>query len=141
MGAWEKSVPGRQTAQEKAEMAVLPLDAQLPDEGVGDARAHPAEEAREGREERGVLKTGLHDAEAPQKGHGHRADLRAVRLFPQEPDGEEDGEKGRELVEHIGVRQGQVVDGVEVQDQARRAEDRAAQEGWEVFPGGFPGNA
>ena len=60
--------------------AVLPLDAQLPDEGVGDARAHPAEEAREGREERGVLKAGLHDAEAPQEGHQMGRRDRAVAV-------------------------------------------------------------
>ena len=70
---------------------------------------------------------GLYDEQRPGKRPGDGGGLHGPYPLLQQKDRKQDGEKGRELVEHIGVREVEPVDGVEIQHQPRRAENAPQQ--------------
>ena len=110
-----------------------PLQAQLPHIGVGRARRKSTQDADQGRERE--------DA-GGWLGHKGRADeceedaqpLDPVGLLTQDKDGHEDGEKGRELVEHVGIRNPQMIHRPEIGQDPGGPEDAPHQQRKDVLP-------
>ena len=114
--------------------AVFPARAEITHERIRSARAQPAEHTGQRREHLGIIEARLDDTHAAAEGDQHTKDLHKVRLFAQQEDRKQDGEKRRELVEHVRVRQVQLADGIEIAQQAQRTEKAPAEQRREIAP-------
>ena len=114
--------------------AVFSARTQIAHERVRSARAQPAERAGQRRERLRIIEARLDDAHTATEGDQNAEHLHEVRLFAQQENRKHDGEKRRELVEHIRVRQIQPADGIEIAQQAQRAEKTPAEQRREVAP-------
>ena len=124
---------GERREPEDDAFAVLALHAEAAHKGVGNARTHAAEHARKRGKHRRVLKARLDDAYTAEKGDAHAADLHEVRFLTEQKNREQNCKEWRQLVEHVCVRKIQLPDGVEIEEQTDRAEERTSEQVGNVF--------
>ena len=123
---WERHRGGKQRKIKHDAQAVFTPGAQLAHKGVGKARRRAAHKARQGRQKRSPVKAGLDNQHAAQQRREHAGDLHGGGPLLQQEHGENNGEKGRELIEHVGIRQHQMVHSIEIQQQADGTENGPA---------------
>lgn len=90
--------------------------------GVSHPRPETAQQAHRSWQEREVRPAGLDDQQRPRKGRQHRAHLERSQALAQHQDPQQNGEEGGELVQHGGVGQKEMVDGVKIAQHAHGAE-------------------
>ena len=104
----------------------LALAAHLPDERVRGACAETAQHAGERGKTRNARR-GTDDEYRADKRRQNAENVHLLRVLAQNEYGKEDGEKRRELVEHIGVGHADVIDGPEIGDHAEHTGDAPCQ--------------
>ena len=115
---------GKYREEKHNECSVFSVKAQLPHPCIGKARGRAAERADDRRNEiaAGEL-TGLHDAQHAGKSDDDAEDLHFLRLFTEQKDREDNGEKGRQFVQHVGIRQKEHAACIEIAEDTQRPED------------------
>ncbi len=116
---------GKGREKEHDEGSFYPAHTQCANVSVCYPGTKTAQQTDQSREARQIGGRGLDDEEGACKSCYHAKPLKKIDLFLQNQDAEEDGKEGGHFIQHGGVRQHQMVYGIEVAEDTHCAADRA----------------